>query len=222
MQPSTDIFMMATYAGAGWKNVIIDLEHGPHGERDVIGALGELSRRGMNLHLKLADLDPSKIARFYDFGVRHFMLPHTETAASIRAISETLSVRPGFDPARTHLCPMIESQNALRAIDAICDEAGVSTVHIGAIDLARDMGFTFSTVQQLIEITPDIMPRILAALDEIRAHGKLNGCLLIAEWRDHLPLSRLDYAAVEIGQLISRRDMPPFANAQTLSVETPA
>ena len=203
-QPSADMAMMAAYAASGWKDILIDLEHSPHGEADVVRAMTALGHAGARLHLKMANLEPESCGRYLSFGVRSFMLPHVEDAASFRAVREELSRQSWIDPASVSLRPLIESRAALHALPAICAEDGVTAIQIGLVDMAIDLGFPFQGFRHLASLGRALMPHLLEALDAVRACGKPNGCMLLPGWFEFFPLDRVDQVVVPLGELLSR------------------
>ncbi len=203
-QPSTDMGMMACYAAAGWHDVMIDLEHSPHAETDIVAAMAALRQAGGTLHLKMAGLDPEACLRYLHFGVRNFVLPHVESAASVRAVNDALARYPWVDDGAIRLFPLVESRSAIDSIPEICAEKGVGAVQIGLVDLAIDLGLPMRDFHDLAGLGRELMPTILDALDRIRESGKPNGCMLLPDWFDFFPLDRVDHLVVPLSGLLAR------------------
>jgi 2-keto-3-deoxy-L-rhamnonate aldolase RhmA len=202
-QPSTDMAMMAAYAAAGWRDVVIDLEHGPHSEADVLRAATALSHAGAVMHLKLPNLDPERCARYAEFGIRHFMLPHVESASDVRTITTRLSQLPMLDPATIGLYPLIESRAAAEQILDISAEDMVAALQVGLVDFAIDCGFGFSGFAAFADMGEQLLPHLLPILDAIRSAGKPNGCMLLPAWMAFFPLERVDQVTVPVSDLLS-------------------
>lgn len=181
---------------------MIDLEHAPLTEADVMQAMVALEHAGGQLHLKMAGLNPETYARFLFFGVRSFFLPQIENAAGFCAVRDRLWRMSWIDPSSIRLCPMIESKTAIREVPVICAQEGVSAVQIGLVDLALDLGFPFRGFQHFSTLGRELLPHLLEALDQIRACGKSNGCMVLPEWFDFFPLARLDQVTVPFSELI--------------------
>lgn len=200
-QPSCDIAMMRAYAAAGWRNVMLDLEHSPFAEGDVVCASIGLASAGASLYLKMADRNAQACTRYLQFGVRNFVLPNVENAASVQAVRTKMSELFWVEPASIRLFPMIESRQGLHEIPAICAVEGVAGVLIGPGDLAHDLGFTFRTLTELESIGPELAPTLLEALDAIRACGKRNGCGFVRSWCKFFPMDRVDLVTLQLSDV---------------------
>jgi 2-keto-3-deoxy-L-rhamnonate aldolase RhmA len=207
-QPSCDMAMMRAYASAGWRNVMLDLEHSPFAEADVVSASIALASAGASLYLKMADLDARVCTRYLQFGVRNFMLPNVEDAASVRAVRTRMTELFWVDPVSIRLFPMIESQVGLREIPAICCVEGVSGVMLGPGDLAHDLGFSFRTLTELEGLGRELAPTLLQALDAIRECGKPNGCGFVRSWLDFFPVDRVDLVTLQLTDVLKREGAP--------------
>jgi 2-keto-3-deoxy-L-rhamnonate aldolase RhmA len=207
-QPSCDMAMMRAYPAAGWRNVMLDLEHSPFTEADVVAASIALASAGGSLYLKMADRDAQVCSRYLQFGVRNFVLPNVEDAASVRAVYAGMQQLFWVDSASIRLFPMIESQAGVREIPAICRVEGVSGVMLGPGDLAHDLGFSFRTLTELEGIGRELMPTLLQALDAIRECGKPNGCGFVRSWLDFFPLDRVDLVTLQLVDILRRAGAP--------------
>lgn len=201
--------MMAAYAQSGWKDVMLDLEHAPWAEADIVRASTALAHAGATAHLKMANRDPIACMRYLQFGIRHFLLPHVEAAAQVRAVSDQLASVFYVDPAAVHLYPMIESRVGISQIPAIAAERQVSAVVVGTIDLALDLGFKFANFAELTALGREIMPPLLDALDQVRAAGKPNGCMLLRPWLEFFPLDRADNVMIGVKEVLSPLPLIP-------------
>jgi 2-keto-3-deoxy-L-rhamnonate aldolase RhmA len=207
-QPSCDMAMMRAYPSAGWRNVMLDLEHSPFAEADVVAASIALASAGGSLYLKMADRNAQVCTRYLQFGVRNFLLPNVEDAASVRAVYEGMKQLFWVDPASIRLFPMIESQAGLREIPAICAVEGVSAVMLGPGDLAHDLGFSFRTLAELEGLGGELAPTLLKALDAIRECGKPNGSGFVRSWLDFFPLDRVDLVTLQLADILRRAGAP--------------
>jgi 2-keto-3-deoxy-L-rhamnonate aldolase RhmA len=179
-QPSCDIAMMRAYAAAGWRNVMLDLEHSPFAEADVVSASIGLASAGASLYLKMADRNAHVCTRYLQFGVRNFLLPNVENAASVQAVWAKMSELFWVEPASIRLFPMIESRRGLREIPAVCGVEGVAGV-----------------------IGPELAPTLLEGLDAIRACGKLNGSGFVRSWCKFFPMDRVDLVTLQLSDVVS-------------------
>jgi 2-keto-3-deoxy-L-rhamnonate aldolase RhmA len=202
-QPSCDMAMMRAYAAAGWRNVMLDLEHSPFAEADVVSASIGLASAGASLYLKMADRNAQVCTRYLQFGVRNFVLPNVQNAASVQAVRAKMTELFWVEPASIRLFPMIESRRGLHEIPAICAVEGVAGVLIGPGDLAHDLGFTFRTLTELENIGPELAPTLLQALDAIRACGKLNGSGFVRSWCKFFPMDRVDLVTLQLSDVAS-------------------
>lgn len=197
-QPSCDMAMMRAYASAGWRNVMLDLEHCPFSEADVMSASHALAGAGASLYLKMADQDARTCARYLQFGVRNFVLPNVADAESVKAVWARVKDLYWVDPTSIRLFPLVESQAGLRELQAICGVEGVAAVLLGPGDLAHDLGFSFRTLAELEALGRELAPTLSDALDTIRACGKRNGCGFVRSWLDFFPMDRVDLATLQL------------------------
>jgi 2-dehydro-3-deoxyglucarate aldolase/4-hydroxy-2-oxoheptanedioate aldolase len=196
-QPTCDPAMLRTFVAAGWRNIMLDLEHNPFSESDIVSASVALLGAGGSPYLKMADLDPDQCARYLKFGVRNFVLPKVQNAASLEAVRARMADVFWDDPVSIRLIPLIESQAAVREIPSICAVDNVAALIVGPGDMARDMGLPFRTIAELEALGPKLTPTLLSALDAIRACGKPSGCGFVSSWFDFFPMDRVDIATLQ-------------------------
>ncbi|WP_167706803.1 aldolase/citrate lyase family protein [Sphingobium fuliginis] len=201
-QPSADMDMMAAFVKAGWSDVMLDLEHSLHGEADVKRALVAVEHAGGTLHVKMADRNPNACGRLFFQGVRSFIIPQVEDAATINAVHDELTRYDFLDTAEIQLSALVESGAAVERIPDICAVQGLTAVHVGLIDFALDLGFEYRGRAHFETLGPRLAPHLLDALDTIRACGKAAGCALLPGWFATFPLERLDQVTVPLGDLL--------------------
>lgn len=196
-QPTCDPAMLRTLVAAGWRNVMLDLEHNPFSESDIVTAANALAAAGGTAYLKMSDLDPERCARYLKFGLRNFILPKVPNAASLQAVRTAMAEVFWVDPAAIRLIPLIESRAAMRELPNICAIDNVAALIVGPGDLARDMGLPFRSIAELEALLPKLTSTLLEALDAIRACGKRAGCGFVSSWFDTFPMDRIDIATVQ-------------------------
>ena len=201
--PSFDPALIRAVAAAGWKDVLLDLEHIPYTEPEVVAAWRAAKDAGMTAQLKMSDLHPDAYVRFLRFGVREFVLPHVEDASGVEAIFAEMGANPVPNRNAIKLYPLIESRAGIAAIPAICAAPGVAGVLLGAVDLALDLGFTIRSIADVEACGETLAPHLIAACDSIRASGKPNGCYLMRSWIDFFPLDRIDRVTLPLGALLA-------------------
>jgi 2-keto-3-deoxy-L-rhamnonate aldolase RhmA len=216
-QATCDPQMMQSYLRAGWRRVLIDMEHGFFTESDVMQALLALASDGAALYVKMTDLTPQRYTRLYRMGVRKFLMPHVEDPQSVRLIYDAMQEIFWIDHAALELYPLLESGAALEKIPEFCSLAGVAGVMLGPGDLCHDLGFAIRDMAEFQAAGPKIVPHLTKALQDIRNHGKRGGSMVLKGWFDTFPFELTDFVTLYLGDLIAAGDI-----ASTLAARQPA
>ena len=180
-------------AGAGFDWIVIDGEHGPN---DILSLLPQLqAMRGGTAEpvFRVPWNEPLILKRALDVGARTLLIPFVQNAEEARkAVAATrypplgirgVSVAPrandfgrvkNYHPnAHLDTCVLlqIETQAALKEIEAIAAVEGVDGLFIGPSDLAADFGHLGNPKH------PAVQAAIHEAARRIRATGKAAGTL---------------------------------------------
>lgn len=146
-------------ANAGWAAVLLDQQHGASGPTELAACLTAAKAAGAPALVRVAALDDGLIGSALDAGAQGVMAPMIETgeqaAALVRAVKYPPTGRRSFGPYRakflvdgdyfsvadswTIACAQIETELALRNIDAICAVPGIDMICVGPNDLAISM-----------------------------------------------------------------------------------
>ena len=187
---SGDIAEMA--AGAGFDWCLIDAEHGPNADADILRQLQAMSGHDAPPVVRLPAGEDWMIKRVLDLGVQNLMIPMVETAVQAHALVRATRYPPDgirgvgagltrasrynttpdyLATATAEICliAQIESAAAVGQIPGIAAVDGVDVLFIGPSDLAADMGFLGQPE------APEVEQKIREALTAIRSAGKVAG-----------------------------------------------
>jgi 4-hydroxy-2-oxoheptanedioate aldolase len=149
-------FAVEIAADAGWSAVLIDQQHGPGGPNELVTCLTAARAACVPSIVRVVSLDDGLIGSALDAGAQGVMIPMIETAeqatALVRAAKYPPIGRRSFGPYRgkylvdgdyfsaanswTLTCAQIETELAVRNIDAICSVPGLDMICVGPNDLA--------------------------------------------------------------------------------------
>lgn len=194
--------VVAEIAGsAGFDFLVLDGEHGPWDPSDLRLRLIASSTECV---IRVPDNQPWIIKQALDLGVMTLLVPMVNTAEEaaaavaasryppdgIRGLGATAAraARFGRDTgyvARANddvsIWVQVESQDALRNLEAICAVPGVDLVFVGPADLAADMGYATDLRN------PEVLAAVEDAMGRIRAAGKSCGAFgtpdVMEAWR---------------------------------------
>jgi 2-keto-3-deoxy-L-rhamnonate aldolase RhmA len=149
----------------GFDFVMIDCEHGPMGPESVEMMIRAAEAAGISSIVRVPANVPHEILRYLDIGARGVQIPHVDSAAEAKAAVDavryppvgkrglapitraagygaTMKVADYVDLANREVLvlPMIETAEAVAAVDAILDVPGIDAIIIGPGDLAASMG----------------------------------------------------------------------------------
>jgi 2-keto-3-deoxy-L-rhamnonate aldolase RhmA len=180
-------------AACGFDAIYLDLEHNPTSLESAAAICVATLPTGVTPIVRVSSRDPADIVRILDCGAQGVMVPHVDTVAEARRAVEAVRFAPlghrsafGTGPAlgyalapqgeictalneETLVAIMLETPEAVANADAIAALDGVDMLHIGANDLANEMG-----------IPGDFKnPRMREAFETVaratRKHGKSMG-----------------------------------------------
>ena len=146
------------FARAGYDYVGFDTQHGYLDDADVARLLRRLENVPIATAVRLPCAAPAPIGRVLDAGADAIIVAMVESAEqAAEAVAATRyapsgirsfgPLRPslGHEPAalesRVSVFAMIETAQALLALDEICAVAGLSGIYLGPADLAISMGY---------------------------------------------------------------------------------
>ncbi|MDQ2088904.1 HpcH/HpaI aldolase family protein [Marimonas arenosa] len=177
----------------GFDWILIDCEHSPNSESDVLVKLQALNGSPTAAMVRPSSLDVAEIKRLLDVGAQNILVPYVQTveeaqlaAASvtyppegIRGVSTgSRSSRFGAVPdyfarARDEICLIVqvETRAAMDRLEEIAAVPGIDGIFIGPADLAASLGHPGDIFH------PEVQEAILSCMRRIRAAGKPAGFL---------------------------------------------
>jgi 2-keto-3-deoxy-L-rhamnonate aldolase RhmA len=180
-------------AACGFDAVYIDLEHNPTSLETAAGVCVAALGMGLTPIARVTSHDPHDATRILDGGAQGVMVPHIQNAAEAKAIVEACLYAPlghrsafGSGPQlgyaaigqaevckiineETLLMAMIETPEAVANADAIAAVEGIHVLHIGASDLATEMGIPGQYKHERMRAAFETVARAA------RSHGKAMG-----------------------------------------------
>lgn len=187
---SGDIAEMAASAGFDW--CLIDAEHGPNSDADILRQLQAMNGCSASPVVRLPAGEDWMIKRVLDLGAQSVMVPMVETVEQARALVRATRYPPNgirgvgaglirasryntvpdyLTTADAEICliTQIESTAAVGRIPEIAAVDGIDVLFIGPSDLAADMGRLGQPESAEVE------ERVRDALTAIRDAGKIAG-----------------------------------------------
>ena len=184
--------LIARAAGFDW--LAIDAEHGTL----TLSEIGQLCVAALPVgvapivRIGADALDEG--ARALDNGAQGIIVPRVDTLAQARRVADafcyaphgrrnwgTVSAQFGFQPpasileaqralnGETLVIAMVETEEAVRNVDAIASVPGINTIFIGAVDLSLDMGIPSQFSQ------PRFQDAVRTVIHACLQHGKFIG-----------------------------------------------
>ena len=187
---SGGIAEMAANAGFDW--CLIDAEHGPNSDADILRQLQAMNGSSAAPVVRLPAGEDWMIKRALDLGAQSLMIPMVESVGQARALVRATRYPPvgirgvgagltrasGYGATQDYLATadaeiclitQIETASAVARIPEIAAVDGVDVLFIGPSDLAADMGCLGRPD------VPKVENRIRDALTAIRDAGKVAG-----------------------------------------------
>jgi 4-hydroxy-2-oxoheptanedioate aldolase len=132
---------LVEHAGSlGFDLAFIDCEHGSADFERVEEMARAARAGGMTSIVRPWSTDPGLVTRFLDCGAGGIQFPLVDDAEAAQAAVETVRQAQGGRFGETLVTVMIESMQALAAIDRIVAVREVDAFVIGLADLARSLG----------------------------------------------------------------------------------
>lgn len=184
--------LLARAAGFDW--LAIDAEHGTL----TLSEIGQLCVAALPLGVapivRIGANALDEGARALDNGAQGIIVPRVDTLAQARHVADafcyapqgrrnwgTVSAQFGFKPTasileaqralsgETLVIAMVETEEAVRNVDAIASVPGINTIFIGAVDLSLDMGMPSQFSQ------PRFQDAVRTVIRACLQHGKFMG-----------------------------------------------
>ncbi|HHV56377.1 MAG TPA: aldolase [Firmicutes bacterium] len=166
---------------AGFDFVVIDMEHGPHGQDHLPGLLRAADAAGIVPIVRVTKNEPTLILRALDLGAKGLHVPQVNTGAEAAAVVQAARYWPqgerGFAPgtraarfgaldqeayiAEANADPLliihIENRLGVENLDDILAVPGIDVIFIGPADLSQSLGLPgqlgHPRVVELVEVT---------------------------------------------------------------------
>ncbi|CUX61654.1 MULTISPECIES: HpcH/HpaI aldolase family protein [Agrobacterium tumefaciens complex] len=167
--------------------VFLDCEHGTWSFEDV-RATGQVVRSvGGAAIVRPHSHERPIIIRYLNAGADGIMVPMVGNADEARAIVDAVRYALPSDHEKRLVIAMIETVDAIDALDEMLTVEGIDVFFIGPGDLSQDMGYP--PAPPFGEPRPDVvMEKVAIAVDKIRAAGKIAGTLAtldeLPHWRE--------------------------------------
>ncbi len=186
-----DAYANQLFARAGWDGVILDAQHGLFDERSIVSTLQALSAPRPRRLVRVPGNEPGVIGKALDAGADGVVVPMVNDAEVARRLADACWYPPrgsrSFGPVLAALrggglpyqetaqgievLAMIETREALRAVEEIAAVEGITGLFVGPNDLALSLGLTAGSDREEPELIA-AFGRILAAAS---GSGKTSG-----------------------------------------------
>ena len=190
-------YSIEVVAGAGFDWLLLDCEHSPNDLESLLTQLQAVAAYPTSPVVRVPWNDMVTIKRVLDIGAQSLLIPYVqnpdEARAAVAAVrypptgvrgvaGTTRATRFGrvkdyVQRVQDELCLLVqvETESALRHVEAIAAVEGIDGIFIGPADLHASMGYTGQVAH------PDVFPLIEDTLRRIRATGKAPGILVSDE-----------------------------------------
>ncbi|QCL93762.1 HpcH/HpaI aldolase family protein [Agrobacterium tumefaciens] len=164
--------------------VFLDCEHGTWSFEDV-RATGQVVRSvGGAAIVRPHSHERPLIIRYLNAGADGIMVPMVGNANEARAIVDAVRYALPSDYEKRLVIAMIETVDAIDALDEMLTVEGIDVFFIGPGDLSQDMGYP--PAPPFGEPRPEVvMEKVAIAVDKIRAAGKIAGTLATLDEMPH-------------------------------------
>jgi len=184
-------------AGAGFDWLLLDCEHSPNDLESLLTQLQAVAAYPTSPVVRVPWNDTVTIKRVLDIGAQSLLIPYVQNVDEARAAVAAIRYPPGgvrgvagstratrfgriadyAKRAHDELCLLVqlETESALRHVEAIAAIDGIDGIFIGPADLHASMGYTGEVAN------PRVFPLIEDALRRIRATAKAPGILVTDE-----------------------------------------
>ena len=181
-------------AGAGFDWLLLDCEHSPNDLESLLTQLQAVAPYPTTPVVRVPWNDTVTIKRVLDIGAQSLLIPYVQNADEARSAVAAVRYPPGgvrgvagstratrfgrikdyAKRAQDELCLLVqvETESALRHVEAIGAIDGIDGIFIGPADLHASMGYPGEVAN------PKVFPLIEDTLRRIRAAGKAPGILV--------------------------------------------
>ncbi len=189
-------------AQSGFDWMLIDAEHSPLSDRDILSCLQAVAPYEINPLVRPVSGDKTVLKRLCDIGVQTFLVPMVDTVKEAEAIVSAVrypaakgsngggtrglgtsmaraarwNMTPDyFKRANDEMCVIlqIETKAGLKNLKKIAKVDGVDAVFIGPSDLGAALGYPGQPDH------PDVVKAVSNAIEDVRACGKAAGVLAV-------------------------------------------
>ncbi|CUX13748.1 HpcH/HpaI aldolase family protein [Agrobacterium genomosp. 13] len=164
--------------------VFLDCEHGTWSFEDVRAAGQVVRSVGGAAIVRPHSHERPLIIRYLNAGADGIMVPMVGNADEARAIVDAVRYALPSDYEKRLVIAMIETVDAIDALDKMLTVEGIDVFFIGPGDLSQDMGYP--PAPPFGEPRPDVViEKVAIAVDKIRAAGKIAGTLATLDEMPH-------------------------------------
>jgi 4-hydroxy-2-oxoheptanedioate aldolase len=186
-------YTVEAIAGAGFDWILLDTEHSPTDLENLLTQLQAAAPYSSHPVVRVPWNDMVTVKRVLDIGAQSLLVPYVQNVeearnavahtryppAGVRGVAGTTRatrfgrVKDYAKRAHEEICVLlqVETESALKNIEAICGIDGVDGVFIGPADLHASLGYAGETAN------PKVKPLIDEAIRRIRKAGKAPGIL---------------------------------------------
>ncbi len=153
-------FSAEVMAHVGWDSLTVDLQHGVQDYLSLVPTLQAISTTAVTPLVRVPANEPGIIMKCLDAGVYGVICPMVNTRQDAEQLVQWCRYPPAgtrsFGPIRAALyggsdyaqaandtiavMPMIETEEAVKNVDAILSVPGIDGLYVGPVDLALSMG----------------------------------------------------------------------------------
>lgn len=183
-------------AQSGFDWLMIDAEHSPLSDKDILGCLQALAPYDIQPLVRPVSGDKNILKRLCDIGVQSFLIPMVDDAEQAEAIMSAVQYPPSgtrglgtsmaraarwnmtsnyFTRANEEMCVVlqIETLEGLKNLHSIAAVDGVDAIFIGPSDLGAALGYPGDPMN------PAVVDVVSQALKDITSAGKRSGVLAV-------------------------------------------
>jgi 4-hydroxy-2-oxoheptanedioate aldolase len=186
-------YTVEAIAGAGFDWILLDTEHSPTDLENLLTQLQAAAPYASHPVVRVPWNDMVTMKRVLDIGAQSLLVPYVQNVeearhavahtryppTGVRGVAGTTRatrfgrVKDYAKRAHEEICVLlqVETESALKNIEAICGIDGVDGVFIGPADLHASLGYAGETAN------PKVKPLIDDAIRRIRKAGKAPGIL---------------------------------------------
>jgi len=181
-------------AGDGWKTVVVDMQHGLVGYRDMVAAVAAVKRAGAAAVVRVPVRDDGMIGRALDAGAEGVICPMINSGQEASWLVKNAKYPPigqrswapmqalnllGMDKA-DYLTrandlvvnmAMVETRLGLNNIDSICSTPGIDMIFVGP----NDLSVSLSEGQRVDPADPEVEKGLRLVLRKCEAHSVFPG-----------------------------------------------